>query len=293
MMDRTSRPALPGGSGPRFPVDDSPIFKRVDFDQTTIRAALTRLRQAIIDEYSIVDQARVQALYGPFLSKLFAVLESKLLPIFTTNYDPAVEHFCEHSPDTKLTLINGFEFRRLGAQTRVWKRAVFDSCEPDSSRWNVALFKMHGSADWNREKISGEVRSGLPIYLENDRFENTVIYPATRKVAFEEPYSTAYDYFQRCCERAFLCVTIGYSFRDYDALTRLRSAARLNKHLQMLILDPNADRLATRLEGVSCLPAPRFFNRERAADYLAPVEQAVEQAMKAFRKQEQAKMHLI
>jgi hypothetical protein len=61
----------------------------------------------------------------------------------------------------------------------------------------------------------------------------------------------------------------------------------------MLILDPNADRLATRLEGVSCLPVPRFFNRERAADYLAPVEQAVEQAMKAFRKQEQAKMHLI
>jgi hypothetical protein len=216
---RISSQFMPGEER-QFPVDDSPVFKPVDFNRLIVLAALMKLREAIIVQYATVDESRVHVLCEPLLSKVFAGTENKLLPIFTTNYEPAIEHFCEHDRQARMHLINGFDLRGSGSQTRVWRRSVFDSSQPAPSKRNVALFKMHGSADWNRDKMSNEIRLGLPIYLENDRFENTVIYLATRKVAFQEPYSTAYDYFQRCCEKAFLCITIGYSFRDYDALTR-------------------------------------------------------------------------
>jgi len=50
-----------------------------------------------------------------------------------------------------------------------------------------------------------------------------------------------------------MCVAIGYSFRDYDMLTRLRSAARLNSDLKVLLISPHASELKPKLgAGVNC-----------------------------------------
>src|SRR2546425_8548030 len=59
---------------------------------------------------------------------------------------------------------------------------------------------------------------------------------------------TAYDYFQRAMDGCGCCIVIGYSFRDYDALTKLMSASILNQRLTVLVIDPNSDAVAERLD---------------------------------------------
>lgn len=83
--------------------------------------------------------------------------------------------------------------------------------------------------------------------LDTDAYENVLIYPATRKIATADPYYSAYEYYQRCCERASVCLAIGYSFRDYDALTRLRGAASANEGLKVALIAPSAKATLTNV----------------------------------------------
>ena len=79
-------------------------------------------------------------------------------------------------------------------------------------------------------------------------YQNMMIYPATRKVAIEDPYFTAYDYLEKCLSSTQICLVIGYSFRDYDTLMRFKSAALANKELVIAILDPKANELKETLQ---------------------------------------------
>ncbi len=79
--------------------------------------------------------------------------------------------------------------------------------------------------------------------MDSDAYGNILIYPATRKIATDDPFYTGYEYFERCCEHAKLCIAIGYSFRDYDALTRLRGAMSVNDHLRLVLVGPSAEEI--------------------------------------------------
>ena len=79
--------------------------------------------------------------------------------------------------------------------------------------------------------------------MDSDAYSNVLIYPATRKIATSEPFYSGYEYYQRCCENARLCLAIGYSFRDYDALTRLRGASSVNGKLQLFLVSPQAEKI--------------------------------------------------
>jgi hypothetical protein len=62
-----------------------------------------------------------------------------------------------------------------------------------------------------------------------------------RKIALEEPYYTGYDYFRHSCQNAKCLLVIGYSFRDYDALSILRSACSANPNLKIIVVSPHAN----------------------------------------------------
>ncbi|MGB7731971.1 MAG: hypothetical protein WBL50_28405 [Candidatus Acidiferrum sp.] len=79
--------------------------------------------------------------------------------------------------------------------------------------------------------------------MDSDAFSNVLIYPATRKIATSEPFYSGYEYYQRCCEKARACLAIGYSFRDYDALTRMRGASSVNEKLQLALISPDAEKI--------------------------------------------------
>jgi hypothetical protein len=195
------------------------------------------LEHQIITTYRSVPADKAVSIYGPFLDNLFSrVIDT--LPVFTTNYDPAIE--CLQS-EQEYRVVTGFH--HLSDGSSCWDRQVFDSYSPKVGRRNIVLFKLHGFADWvydtSRKRI---LFSATPLYtFEDEAFQNRLIYPARRKVAIEDPYATAYDYFQRCCDHAKLLIVIGYSFRDYDALTRLRSSLTRNQDLRCVYIGPHPE----------------------------------------------------
>jgi hypothetical protein len=198
------------------------------------------------------------------------------LVVFTTNYDPAIEIFCQAKPG-EYRLCDGF-VHQANAPNPVWHRESIDNLQMEADRRKcVVLFKLHGSTSWFK-RGSEFVKSDISIYTEDDpAYENLLIYPAKKKVALNDPYFTAYDYFQRTLERCKLCVVIGYSFRDYDGLSRLRSAASYNANLKLLVLDPQADALCKSLrdQGVVAEPVAQYFGKASEQDYLPAIKAAL------------------
>jgi hypothetical protein len=215
-----------------------------------------KLKHEIIKEYRNVDSEKAVELYTPLFDVLFRRLAPSLaLPIFTTNYDPAIEEFC-NIKYSDYALCDGFEFDPA-ARHLFWSRFVFDRWQPDANKRNLILFKLHGSTDWLKVRANNRIRRGQAMYdaMDSDAYENILIYPATRKIATDEPFYTGYEYFERCCEKAKLCIAVGYSFRDYDALTRLRGAVSMNDNLRIVLIGPSAEEVLKRV----AVPESRKF----------------------------------
>ena len=235
-----------------------------DFQQLAdeARKLLAVLKREVYLEYrSIPDPEQTS-----ILAKPISLLRTDSHPtvIFTTNYDPAVEKFCSAQ---KMRLTDGFTHDEL-TQEYVWSRAAFDELS-GSSVGSLVLFKLHGSANWHRDQ--GRVIKGPPTYDVGDpHYQNVMIYPATRKVATEDPFFTAYDYLEQCLDKADSCLVIGYSFRDYDTLMRFKSAKLSNKHLRIAVLDPAAETICKYLEshGVLAFPIPYALGGVQEAEYL-------------------------
>lgn len=235
------------------------------------------LKREVYNAYrSIGKPSDTVELFGPVFETVFRELDVRESPlvIFTTNYDPAIEEFAEQEADAYV-LEDGF-FQRGGAF--LWSAEQFHRFSVNGKKRALVLFKLHGSASWIRT-AKGIVRSPVSVYLEADpQHENVIVYPAKRKIADHEPFFTAYDYFQRCMERAKLCIVIGYSFRDYDALSKLMSASLYNQSLKLLIVDPNAEAICKDLaaRGVRAAPVAKVFGFDaQKAEYLGAIEGAL------------------
>lgn len=197
------------GESPRWP-----NFIQLAMDA---RILLARLKEEVYHAYrNISDVSKTSILAGPI-----SLLRTPPRPavVFTTNYDPAVEDFCA-SQGVRIT--DGF-VRDPRARKHVWDRKNFDQFvlpeagSADAQEESLVLFKLHGSADWF---LKGDrIIKSEPMYVPADTdYHSVMIYPATRKVAIEEPYFTAYDYLEQCLDNAKSCLAIGYSFTDYDTL---------------------------------------------------------------------------
>ncbi len=248
-----------------FAFHGEPTYEASRSDAENLRSYI---RHSIIREYRNIDANKAINVYQPLLDEIFLHLDSAnhCLPIFTTNYDLAIESFCELKY-SQYVLVDGMQENGREVQ---WNRQEFDmfrmdhpaTNSPESQRIftlfdptygeldlgsqlpkrSIVLFKLHGSVNWMRMVPGGGIVQSLPMYdlIDSDRFQNAIIYPAGNKVATSEPYLTAYHYFSRCCENAKIVVAIGYSFRDYDVLISLLKARQVNEKLQLLLLSPNA-----------------------------------------------------
>jgi len=203
------------------------------------------IKHEIIREYRSVNSDKTAQIYEPLFNVLFPYLPKygRCLTIFTTNYDPAIEEFYKLKHG-QYEICDGFAYDPADRHN-YWSRSVFDKFQPQGEKRSLVLFKLHGSVDWLLVRSSQRIRRGQAMYdaMDSDAYGNILIYPATRKIAIEDPFYTGYEYFERCCEHARVCIAIGYSFRDYDALTRLRGAASVNDSLNLVLLDPRAEEI--------------------------------------------------
>jgi hypothetical protein len=244
------------------------------------RRTATRLqfliKHTVIREFRDIDAQRALQLYTPLFDQIFSTFDPTkyCLIIFTTNYDPAIEMFCQGKYQ-EYNLCDGFAYDPSDRQN-YWHRSVFDTFELDPRKRNIVLFKIHGSTDWLHVKSRNKIRRGQAMYdaMDSDAYSNVLIYPATRKIATSEPFYSGYEYYQRCCERAQKCIAVGYSFRDYDALTRLRGASSMNEGLQLALVSPGAKEILQELPipANNAIPMPYYFGApETTAECLAGV----------------------
>jgi hypothetical protein len=246
-----------------------------------------RIRRAIYNSYGeISDRARVVKVFTPIFDKLNKRMAelSKPLLIFTTNYDPAVEIYSEECLP-QYPLVDGFESDNRNRIGPVWNRKHFDDFSLASNEPRIVLFKLPGSARWYD-------LDGRPVQLpfvhfasSETPYQNLLIYPAKNKVALKDPFFTAYDYLQRVLDECRLLICIGYSFRDYDALSKLKSCSLYNQNLSVLIIDPQAEKLSKQLQddGVRAIPLQAKFGED--IQFLGKVWEEVEKAARGTAEQ--------
>jgi SIR2-like domain len=269
---------------------DTAALAEGDTTITRDEAALLRsaIRHEIIREYRVIDHNAVQIVYEPLFDLIFRYVDpvGHCLPIFTTNYDLAIERFCEPLY-SKYDLTEGLDVDPF-SKTAYWDRNEFDLFSLRQGVRNLVQFKLHGSVDWMRITKSGRIVRALAMYdaMDSDEYQNAIIYPTGDKAANREPYFTAYEYFSRCCEQAELLIVIGYSFRDYETLNRLTGAHGRNENLRVVLLAPNAWALTQVFDGdlvdsfsnlrLSVTPIATYFGQtSKQADYLQEIEKAL------------------
>jgi len=157
--------------------------------------------------------------------------ELRPLDIISVNYDTSIEQFCNCY---RLTYEDGFDVH--------WNPVVFQKEHTD-----IRLYKIHGSVMWYQSDRGGYIK--LPVMvrenkvqlINGEKAENLMLYPM-QKWNFAEPILELLVEMKHILESEsckFLIV-VGYSFRD-DHITRiLIDAARKNRELQLILIDPNA-----------------------------------------------------
>lgn len=196
------------------------------------------LIENIIIHYSEVEKQKSIKLYKPLLDILIPLKSSpNILPIFTTNYDSAIELLSES---------DGIEvfFARESYSTKICINPdLYESYEPPPDKRNIVLFHLHGSVNWIEKDNKIEYLSTVVPNKYRDDYIHKIIFPLRDKAFEDKFFDLAYDYFLRCLEKAKVLIVIGYSFRDKDLYRRICSAMNFNSELKILILDIVADDL--------------------------------------------------
>jgi NAD-dependent SIR2 family protein deacetylase len=153
------------------------------------------------------------------------------LDIFSVNYDICIEQFCNLY---KKNYRDGFEVE--------WNPNVFTTPNVD-----IRLYKLHGSITWYKTSSGSFVKSLIKSdnekieLLTGEKAESLMLYPM-RKWEYAEPLLenllTLKNKLQS--ESCKYVIVVGYSFRDDYIRDIFWDAARRNKELILVLLDPNA-----------------------------------------------------
>ena len=162
----------------------------------------------VVKHYRSIDPQDAENLYQPLFNWATAS-DIQTLPIFTLNYDTAVEEACDAG---EKAFIDGIRRR----YRREWSPAVFDDYQPQNDSSTLVLFKMHGSVSWLRDS---EDRIFETHNQDRDPpgHRHVIQYPSLRaKDLLQEPFKTAYDYFAECLQHSSVLVVVGTSLRDAE-----------------------------------------------------------------------------
>jgi len=223
-----------------------PNFRAVLFGRNPPQMDIERLlkqyrdlREALLDEvvrhYGEVDGAAAARLYKPILVDVPQGLKAAALPVFTLNYDLAVEGAVDRLP---VRLVDGLDRRR--AVNRTWSAAQFHKVRASRST-TVALFKLHGSVSWCRDE-NGVISEVVGLHRDPPPCKHVLLYPSLRGKNLQgEPWSTAYGYLRACLGRAKVALIIGTSLRDAELVDALIAALAANPALRLVFVGPSSN----------------------------------------------------
>lgn len=241
-------------------INMEPLFDNID-------ESITILEDVVIDKYSWNDDFNpiLDNVYKPIFS--FLKENSNSLKIVTTNYDRAIENYCENN------FMNYFDgFKHISGH--YWWTGEFhypNQLDYDS----VILYKLHGSLNWKKRKDGKIIRGVGEARPQDKRYtENILIYPSldikNYKVA---PYDGIKGEFVKSFNECELCIIIGSSFRDQQINTVLK-----DKKKKIIVISPTVEK---DIES-------NLFNAEKHSDfkYLKSIPQALsEQTVNSILKE--------
>lgn len=209
-------------------VEDKFILK----DYSEKRPIIKALKDFIKAKAIIKNERKIKYL-EPFLG---FIEEFRPLDIVSLNYDTCIEQFCNVN---KLTYQDGFAID--------WNPKIFEEENTD-----IRLYKLHGSIIWYHSSRGGYIK--LPVMtnessvelITGETAESLMLYPM-QKLDYSEPLfelllKTKHKLESPGCK--FLIV-VGYSFRDDHILRILWDAARINRNLTVILIDPSAYKIYT------------------------------------------------
>jgi hypothetical protein len=203
--------------------------------ESDLKAAL-ELRKEILttirDHFKSSDlMEKVVDLYRPLFELLRKESGTTVIPVFTTNYDLALEAFATRVAGDDYDMIDGF--KRVFDTNPTWDSSEYHDFSLRTPL-TLVLFKLHGSVFWQR---SGEqiVFNRQPTL---EKIEDVLLYPMQTKTIVEDPFLTCYNYFEECLRNAKLMIAIGYSFGD-DYLNQVIARCQLaNPDLEIMVFNP-------------------------------------------------------
>jgi hypothetical protein len=254
-----------------------PAWKRVistqqfgDFlgDVKQVKALAAEL---VVSHYSQVDANSVLRLYKDFLLLLLESNSPRHLPVFTTNYDTAIEDFVD-AAGHEFQLIDGFS---TGSR-RVWSPDILHGyqAEPaDAHKYRILLFKLHGSSTWRLNTRTGKYtkESTAEPAADGSAHENALVWPGLTKTIKKGPYEIHYAYLEESLRHARLCVVIGFSFRDDVIRNHFTHALAANQDLEIAVIDPKAETIARDRLGAKDFTRVKPIARSFATVQLPPI----------------------
>ena len=189
------------------------------FDQVIaeLKKVYDTLKREIFENYSWKhmdeEDKNLTSIYDriiPLLGKF-----SDEIHIFTTNYDQAIEIYCDKN--SNLQCVDGF-VHDVGIRKNIWAKGDYDYLGKKEGITNVYLYKLHGSLNWKKHIQYNFVRTDEESIPSDPKFtDNMLIYPALSPKddgKNNEPYKTILAKFDNYMNNAQVCIVIGFSFRD-------------------------------------------------------------------------------
>lgn len=194
---------------------------------------------------------KVEKIYKPLIDALLLdpIFETDVeeLPIFTTNYDLAIENLADRPFMRNFDLVDGFEL--VGRHPE----SVFSLSEYEKPREKTAikLFKLHGGLNWLNRKRDNRIIAWSDIINPrgSPNYDATpwIIYPGGYGPYPRDEFHVLHEYLETYLTKAKRCIVIGYTFRDIGRASHIFDDVMrdLNKQLSVIISDmkPNIDQL--------------------------------------------------
>jgi len=184
----------------------------------------------------------------------------RVLQIFTTNWDMAVEFACDEiqaSGKYDVRLCDGFK----GYQALVFNAGLYSEKLPDEHLEDIRLvnlYKLHGSVEWHLRSTPGPGRN---IRCSTPGVDDGVmIFPTPRKHGeiLGPPYLELHRLLADSLERTSRYVlAVGTSFPDEHINTVIASALRQST-FNLFVVNPNLSK--SEVETKLSIPSPRIHN---------------------------------
>ncbi len=150
------------------------------------------------------------------------------LRIFTLNYDLCIEESL-----SELNVNRGFDQKE-----KIWNYRLYDTSPESEESYEVYLYKLHGSIDWERIKKTGEVTYREPLRID----EPDLIFGTNYKLQYVDPYLFQYYELRKYSFSAKLIIVIGYSFADEHINGILGQSLRKDSAMKILAVSPDEEK---------------------------------------------------